>query len=199
MLLRPRGDYSRDDGGDARRAEAFQHADAFVPLLHVEAPHVLAAAYRVADALVAEVRLAQAYPLMRKFRLLAEQRHEVCRKGVLPAAGLCADDVLGRAIYRAKLNSARSHRLVEYLVEHLRVRVLPLYQAFLAAFLPGLQGYRILLCCFLSAHGRSPSRRRNAYSGALVLLLFSPKRKRDFPPRGARQENLPPIHFLTIA
>ena len=59
LVIRPRGKDTRDGAGHGRGTEALEDAHALVALLNVEAPQILVDLDRVADALVAQVRLAE--------------------------------------------------------------------------------------------------------------------------------------------
>ena len=110
------GYHPRDVPGYTGRAEALEHAHALVALLYIEAPHVLEAADRVADALIAQVRGAELYPLGGELGVLAEQGHEVGGKGRAPPHALRAHDLLGGNINNPHVHAPGHHRVGQYLV-----------------------------------------------------------------------------------
>ena len=95
-ILRPRGHDPHHIRGDGRRAVALEHADSLVALLHVEAPEVLKAPHRLADALVAQMRGAECDPLGRELAVGRHQRHKVGGERVAPSLGLGAGDAVRR-------------------------------------------------------------------------------------------------------
>ena len=151
-LLRPRRNYAQHRGREDRRAEAFEHAYALIALLHIKPAQILNAAHRFPYSLIAEACLTQTYPLLCKFSVMRQQRHEIRRKSRLTPARLCTRYLFSRYIYYPKLNTPGRHRLVKYLVEHLRIRVLTAQQAVPVHFSAGLECLIVLVNRFLSAH-----------------------------------------------
>ena len=106
MVVGVFGDDAGHDAGDSGGVIAFEHACPLVPLLHVEAAHVLKALYGIADALIAQVRLTEAYPFCAELALLFQQRHEIAgHRGDAPGA-LCAYYELGRYVDKANAGAS---------------------------------------------------------------------------------------------
>ena len=148
LVIRVQGYHPGDIGGYGGRAEAFEHADALVALLHVEAPHVLAAADRVAYSLVAEMRGAELYPLGGEFRVGVQQRHEVGGESIAPPLALGSHDLVGGYVYDAQVYAPGHHLVAEYLVEYLQIRIAPLKDALPIGLLSGLQCLSVLSARF---------------------------------------------------
>ena len=151
-VLRILGDDPGDHAGDGGRAVAFQHADPLVPLLHIEAAHVLTALHRVADALVAQVGVAEGDPLGGKLRIGAQQRHEISRQGGAPPHALHTHDLVCRDVHQTHLHPARDHGFIQDLIQGLQVGISAPDDGGFIIFLAQLQRVIILFKSFLSAH-----------------------------------------------
>ena len=146
------GDDPCDHTGDSGRAVAFQHADPFVALLHIEAAHIFTALDGVTDALVAQMRVAKGDPFGGKFRVGTQQRHEISGQGGAPAHAFYADDLLRGDIHQPHLHPARDHGFVQNLVQRLEIGVSAADHRGFIVLLPQLQSVIILFKSFLSAH-----------------------------------------------
>ena len=178
LVLRPDGDDARDLPRDRRRVEALEHADALVALLDVESAEVFIAADRIADALRAEIGIAERDPLAAEFRLHRQQRHEIGGKGVAPSFALGADDAVHRHVDQAELRTPRGEMLVKDLVEDLRVGIFSFQNGLFIAFLPRLERGGILGLGFGNGHV-SPPWRVKKYVGFLPSQdHYSMKRRR---------------------
>ena len=156
LVLRPDGDDARDLPRDRRRVEALEHADALVALLHIETAEIFVAADRIADALRAEIGVAERDPLAAEFRPHRQQRHEIGGKGVAPSLALGADDAVHRHVDQAELRTPRGEMLVKDLVEDLRVGIFAFQNGLFIAFLPRLERGGILGLGFGNGHVSPP-------------------------------------------
>ena len=147
-----------DIGGNDRVAVAFQHADPLVALLHIETAHVLKAADRVGDALVAEMGVAQQRPFGGKLAVRRQQGHEVPCQGGGASGALCPGHQGKGDVDDAQLHPGGHAALVHDLIQHRQIRGAAGADGILVVSLSGLQGLVILLQRF-RAHDVPPARR----------------------------------------
>ena len=176
-VVRVGGDEPHHARGYAGRAVAPHDAHPLVPLLHVELAHVLVAAYGVVYPLVAQVGRAEAYPLGGELRLHGEQGHVVGGKGQAALCVLGAHYLLRGYVHHAQVHAPDDGGLVQQLVEHAYIRVVPVYHAAAAVFLPQLEGSDVLLIGFRSVHIQSP----------ILNVVIEPYRDIIYPPGGINQ------------
>ena len=117
------GNNPRYNALDSGRTVAFQHTHPFVALLHIKAAHIFTAPDRIPNALVAQMGFTKADPFAGKFRVHAQQRHEIPRQRCLPARALGADDLLRGDIHHPHLHPACHHGQIQHLVQCRRVGV----------------------------------------------------------------------------
>ena len=157
-ILRINRENARDIAADARRAEAFQYADALVALLDVKAAQILIALDRLADTGITQMSGAEIDPFRAKLRIGIQQRHEVAGKSCLAADDLGADDQFGGDLDHAKLLATGAVALVDNFVQRGRKRISAVGHGIAIVFLSRFQCLRILLYCAAAVffHDGSP-------------------------------------------
>ena len=146
--------HAGDGGRNGVRLEIFQHADALVALLHIEAAEVFKAADGVADAFL-HMGLAQRDPLAGEFGIRLQQGHEVGGKRRRAPGRLGAHKQLKRDFHRADGQLAFDIGALQDIVQHRQVRVLAGRHLFAVIFLCSFPGAQILFSGFHTIHRSS--------------------------------------------
>ena len=144
-----------DIAQNAGRVKVFQHTDALVALLHIEATHILIAAHRVADALV-HMGNAQADPLCRKLGTLLKQRHEVGRKGRRPPGCFGTDHQVERDVHLPERELVFHRDILQDVVQHRQKRRLPGDHLLTVIALAHPQGFLVTFNGIGTRHSQSP-------------------------------------------
>ncbi len=99
---------------------------------------------------------AEIHPLGGKFGIRLQKGHKVRRKGILPAMGLGADNLICRDFMDAQFYLSRRHVFRKNLVQDLGIGVMSPENRLPVGLPSPLQCLFILFCCFLSAHRTPP-------------------------------------------
>ena len=146
-----------DIAQNAGRVKVFQHTDALVAFLHIEAAHILIAADGVADALF-QMRQAEVDPLTGKLGLEVQQRHKVGCERCGAASRFGAHQQIQRDIHLAEGNLIFHRDILQDIVQYRQKRRLPGKH-----FLPviaqcQLLGFQVQFISLVAVHSRSPPR-----------------------------------------